>query len=277
MGVWNFLKRVFWLMITAIMVLILVSLIPLSFKERIESDESDEVIPSLSSSLINDESSQTYFNISIKMNVSQISESLSQLNVLVQQGSGTVMSSSLVAIDQMLESYMGSCILEMESTEVEEFLQQVELIGQITQMETYTNSEVLVTEDIDSWLSNLSMQQSKYQTLLSEAETVSEIIKIEEELARVQVEMDKWSALKAQDDVARNKVTIIFELKEQEIQDDSRWGVMIQNELSVQLKRISQVTRWLLVKLIGLVPYVVILFVVILIMRCLFRGRKRKR
>ena len=277
MGVWNFLKRVFWLMITAIAVLILVSLIPLSFKERIESDESDEVIPSLSSSLINDESSQTYFNISIKMNVSQISESLSQLNVLVQQGSGTVMSSSLVAIDQMLESYMGSCILEMESTEVEEFLQQVELIGQITQMETYTNSEVLVTEDIDSWLSNLSMQQSKYQTLLSEAETVSEIIKIEEELARVQVEMDKWSALKAQDDVARNKVTIIFELKEQEIQDDSRWGVMIQNELSVQLNRISQVTRWLLVKLIGLVPYVVILFVVILIMRCLFRGRKRKR
>ena len=159
-------------MITAIAVLILVSLIPLSFKERIESDESDEVIPSLSSSLINDESSQTYFNISIKMNVSQISESLSQLNVLVQQGSGTVMSSSLVAIDQMLESYMGSCILEIESTEVEEFLQQVELIGQITQMETYTNSEVLVTEDIDSWLSNLSMQQSKYQTLLLEAETV---------------------------------------------------------------------------------------------------------
>ena len=277
MGVWNFLKRVFGLMITAIAVLILVSLIPLSFKERIESDESDEVIPSLSSSLINDESSQTYFNISIKMNVSQISESLSQLNVLVQQASGTVMSSNLVAVDETLESYMGSCILEIESTEVEEFLQQVELIGQITQMETYTNSEVLVTEDIESWLSNLSMQQFKYQTLLSEAETVSEIIKIEEELARVRVEMDKWSALKAQDDVARNKVTIIFELKEQEIQDDSRWGVMIQNELSVQLNRITHVTRWLLVKLIGLVPYVVILFVVILIMRCLFRGRKRKR
>ncbi|WP_343287899.1 DUF4349 domain-containing protein [Turicibacter bilis] len=277
MGVWNFLKRIFWLMITAIAVLILVSLIPLLFKERIESDESDEVIPSLSSSLINDESSQTYFNISIKMNVSQISESLSQLNVLVQQASGTVMSSNLVAIDEMLESYMGSCILEIESTGVEEFLQQVELIGQITQMETYTNSEVLVTEDIESWLSNLSMQQSKYQTLLSEAETVSEIIKIEEELARVRVEMDKWSALKAQDDVARNKVTIIFELKEQEIQDDSRWGVMIQNELSVQLNRITHVTRWLIVKLMGLVPYVVILFMVILIMRCLFRGRKRKR
>ena len=148
-------------MIIAISVLIFVSLIPLLFKERIESEESDEVIPSLSLSLINDESSRTYFNILIEMNVSKISESLSQLNVLVQQGSGTVMSSSLVAIDQMLESYMGSCILEIESTEVEEFLQQVELIWQITQMETYTQSEVLVTEDIDSWLSNLSMQQSK--------------------------------------------------------------------------------------------------------------------
>ena len=263
-------------MIIAISVLIFVSLIPLLFKERIESEESDEVIPSLSLSLINDESSRTYFNILIEMNVSKISESLSQLNVLVQQASGTVMSSSLVAIDQMLESYMGSCILEMESTEVESFLQQVQLIGQFTQMETYTNGEVLVTEDIDSWLSNLSMQQSKYQTLLLEAETVSDIIKLEEELARVQVEMDKWSALKAQDEVARNKVTIVFELKEGEIYDDSRWGVMIQNELSVQLNRIIQVTRWLVVKLLGLVPYGVILFVLILIMRCLFKGRKRK-
>ena len=120
------------------------------------------------------------------------------------------------------------------------------------------------------------MQQSKYQTLLLEAETVSDIIKLEEELARVQVEMDKWSALKAQDEVARNKVTIVFELKEGEIYDDSRWGVMIQNELSVQLNRIIQVTQWLVVKLLGLVPYGVILFVLILIMRCLFKGRKRK-
>ena len=263
-------------MIIAISVLIFVSLIPLLFKERIESEESDEVIPSLSLSLINDESSRTYFNILIEMNVSKISESLSQLNVWVQQASGTVVASHLVGIDETLKSYTGACVLEMESTEVESFLQQVQLIGQFTQMETYTNGEVLVTEDIDSWLSNLSMQQSKYQTLLLEAETVSDIIKLEEELARVQVEMDKWSALKAQDEVARNKVTIVFELKEGEIYDDSRWGVMIQNELSVQLNRIIQVTRWLVVKLLGLVPYGVILFVLILIMRCLFKGRKRK-
>ncbi|MFR3994881.1 MAG: DUF4349 domain-containing protein [Turicibacter sp.] len=276
MGIWKFFKRVFGLMIIAISVLIFVSLIPLLFKERIESEESDEVIPSLSLSLINDESSRTYFNILIEMNVSKISESLSQLNVWVQQASGTVVSSHLVAIDETLKSYTGACVLEMESTEVESFLQQVQLIGQFTQMETYTNGEVLVTEDIDSWLSNLSMQQSKYQTLLLEAETVSDIIKLEEELARVQVEMDKWSVLKAQDEVARNKVTIVFELKEGEIYDDSRWGVMIQNELSVQLNRIIQVTRWLVVKLLRLVPYGVILFVLILIMRCLFKGRKRK-
>ena len=77
MGIWKFFKRVFGLMIIAISVLIFVSLIPLLFKERIESEESDEVIPSLSLSLINDESSRTYFNILIEMNVSKISESLS--------------------------------------------------------------------------------------------------------------------------------------------------------------------------------------------------------
>ena len=55
-------------MIIAISVLIFVSLIPLLFKERIESEESDEVIPSLSLSLINDESSRTYFNILIENN-----------------------------------------------------------------------------------------------------------------------------------------------------------------------------------------------------------------
>lgn len=264
-------------MMTSIVILIIVSLIPLSFRERIVSEESDEVIPSLSLSFMQDEASRTYFNVSVKMTVSKISESLSQLNVLVQQASGTVISSQLVAVDETFRSYTGACILEIESTEVEEFLQQVQLIGQFTQMETYTNSEVLVTEDVGSWLSNLSMQQSKYQTLLSEAESVSEIIKMEEELARVQVEIDKWSALKAQDEVARNKVTIIFDLEEGLIQDDSTWGMMIENELSVQLNWISKGVRWGLVKLIGLVPYFIIGFIIILIVRCLFRGGKRKR
>lgn len=263
-------------MMTAILVLIVVSLIPLSFYEKIESEESDEVIPSLSLSLLTNETTNTYFNMSIKMNVSEVSESLSQLNVLVQQASGIVMSSQLVAMDEVLSSYTGSFILEIESTKVEEFLQQVQLMGEFIQLETYTNSEVLVTEDVESWLSNLSLQQSKYQTLLSEAQTVSDIIKLEEELSRIQVEMDKWSALKAQDEVARNKVTISFELKEGAIQQNSRWKLMIQSELLDQVNRISKAIGWLVVKVIGLIPYAMILFVLIFMVRLMFRRRKRK-
>ncbi len=264
-------------MMTAIVVLIIVSLIPLSFKSEIQNDESDEVIPSLSLPLMNEQMSNTYFNVHVEMNVSTMDEAFEQLNVLVQQASGTVMSYHLSAVDETLGSYSGSYTLEVEANAMEEFLAQSRLIGQVTRMETYTNSEVLVTEDVDSWLSNLKMQQSKYQTLLSEAVTISEIVKLEEELARIGVEIDKWSALKTQDELARNQVTITFVLTEGGTQSDETWSVMIQSELSVQLTRISEVAKSGLVKLIGLTPHCLILLVLVIMIRILFIGRKRKR
>ena len=65
MGIGNVIKRIFGWMITAIIVLIVVSLIPLSFTNA--NQESDEDIPSLSLPLMEDTMSNTYFNIEIEL------------------------------------------------------------------------------------------------------------------------------------------------------------------------------------------------------------------
>lgn len=275
MGIGNVIKRIFGWMITAIIVLIVASLIPLSFTDA--NQESDEEIPSLSLPLLEDTTSNTYFNIEIEMNVLSISESLEKLTRLVQEKSGIMLSSSLSTITESSKSYIGSCTIELDAVVVEQFLSEVQSIGQITQMNTYTNSEVLVTEDVESWLSNLKMQQSKYQTLLSESTTVSETIKLEEELARIQTEIDKWSALKNKSERAETKVTLTFQLKENSQQVMSEWSFMIKDELSIQLNRISRGAKWLIVKLIGLTPYLLIIGFLAIAGRFFFRRRRRRR
>lgn len=275
MRIGNVIKQMFLWMITAIIVLIVVSLIPLSFTNA--NQESDEDIPSLSLPLMEDTMSNTYFNIEIELSVLTLSESLQKLTYLVQEASGTILSSNLSTISDSSKSHIGSCSIELDAVVVEQFLSEVHSIGQITQMSTYTNSDVLVTEDVESWLSNLKMQQSKYQSLLSESKTVSETIKLEEELARIQTEIDKWSALENKSERAQTKVTLTFQLKEDSQQVMSDWSFMIEDELSIQLNRISRGAKWLIVKLIGLTPYLLIIGFLTIAGRLFFRRRRRKR
>ena len=61
----------------------MVSLVPVSFfEEEVQNEESDEVIPSLSLPLETNKQSNTYFNVLIEMDVSDLSESIKELNIL---------------------------------------------------------------------------------------------------------------------------------------------------------------------------------------------------
>ena len=265
-------------MLFAIVLLIIVSLVPVSFfEEEVQNEESDEVIPSLSLPLETTNQSNTYFNLLIEMDVSDLSESIKELNHLVQEGSGTVIASSFSSPDSSLEGHTGSFIVEIDTQIVEQFLSDVKGLGKLQNLETYTNDEVLVIEDTQSWIENLTLQESKYQTLLSEETTISEIMKIEEELARIQSEIDKWSSLQAQDELARNKVTVHFNLDEQKSQEVIGWSEMIKSELSLQLDRMGKYAQWILVKLIGLTPYFLVFGILVGSVRLLFRRKKRRR
>lgn len=256
----------------------MVSLVPVSFfEEEVQNEESDEVIPSLSLPLETNKQSNTYFNLFIEMNVSDLSESIKELNYLVQEQSGIVVASSFSLPNSSEERNIASFTVEMDIQVVEQFLSDVKGIGKLQSLETYTNDEVLVMEDTQSWIENLTLQESKYQTLLSEETIISEIIKIEEELARIQSEIDKWESIQAQDEVARNKVTVHFSLNQQKSQQVTEWSEMIKSELGLRLNQMGQYAKWLVVKLIGLTPYFLFLGIVVGSIRLLFRRKKRGR
>lgn len=264
-------------MLFAIALLIIISLVPVSFfEEDVQNEESDVVIPSLSLPLEITAQSNTYFNLLIEMTVLDLSKSIEQLNQLVQEQSGIVISSSFSSFDSALGSKIASFIVEIDTQNVEQFLRDVKGLGELQNLETYTNDEVLVTQDTQGWIENLTLQEAKYQMLLSEETTISEIIKIEEELARIQTEIDKWESLQEQDEVARNKVTLHFSLNEQISEQVTGWSEMIKMELSLQLNRIEEYVQWMVVKLIGVTPYFLVLGIVVSSVRLLFRRKKRK-
>ncbi|MDO5348161.1 MAG: hypothetical protein Q4F14_06405, partial [Bacillota bacterium] len=68
-----------------------------------------------------------------------------------------------------------------------------------------------------------------------------------------------------------------FQLKENSQQVMSEWSFMIKDELSIQLNRISRGAKWLIVKLIGLTPYLLIIGFLAIAGRFFFRRRRRRR
>ena len=109
--------------------------------------------------------------------------------------------------------------------------------------------------------------------LLKEKTDLDQLLMIEKELSRIRGELDDWQNLKRQSQMAIQMATI--HLKVTLISHDDSWRGLITEELMIQMNRISQVSKQLVVKLIGFVPYLLIVAVLVAIGYGLFKRRKR--
>ena len=131
---------------------------------------------------------------------------------------------------------------------------------------------MLLVEGIDSWIKNLSIQEKRYQELLSEAYELEEILAIETELSRVRTELDEWQSLKEKRDMV--KVTISFYLVKNPA---TSWQEAISEELVMQLGQMASYSKILVIKLIGCLPYFVVVLFVVILARLIFKRSKRRR
>lgn len=153
-----------------------------------------------------------------------------------------------------------------------DFLGKVSSSLQVSEIKTYTDTEMLLVEGIDSWIKNLSIQEKRYQELLSEAYELEEILAIETELSRVRTELDEWQSLKEKRDMV--KVTISFYLVKNPA---TSWQEAISEELVMQLGQMASYSKILVIKLIGCLPYFVVVLFVVILARLIFKRSKRRR
>ena len=95
---------------------------------------------------------------------------------------------------------------------------------------------------------------------------------IETELSRVRTELDEWQSLKEKRDMV--KVTISFYLVKNPA---TSWQEAISEELVMQLGQMASYSKMLVIKLIGCLPYFVVVLFVVILARLIFKRSKRRR
>ena len=270
MDIWTAIKKGMIFIILSIFILMLVSLIPTQLLTRTE-----EVSTQNPSTLLQTDATEqykTYQNVEVNVSVVDLDESLTLLQTLIDEASVNLVSSFICSTDTPSRNPVARFTIAVSHASMTDFLGKVSSSLQVSEIKTYTDTEMLLVEGIDSWIKNLSIQEKRYQELLSEAYELEEILAIETELSRVRTELDEWQSLKEKRDMV--KVTISFYLVKNPA---TSWQEAISEELVMQLGQMASYSKILVIKLIGCLPYFVVVLFVVILARLIFKRSKRRR
>lgn len=255
----------------AIFILIILSVLPIHLLERTE-----EVQDQSSTVLLTDEiktSSKTYWNTQIILILSNAELELASIQSLLTQKSINLIDLYMSIPEEDAEGLIGMLTLEVPLESMDDFLSNLQSIGKFDSIQTYTNNKVLISQDTESWIENLTIQEKRYQELMKERTDLNDIISIEKELGRIRVELDNWNVLKQQSEQANQINTIKLQIKQ--IVPEESWKELIQKEVLFHCNQISMVFKSIVTKLIGLVPYLLTGVVMLLIGGGIFKQYKR--
>lgn len=261
-------KKIIVFMVISIFILLVISLVPIMFVDHVEeiSTQSTEVY--LQTDVVSE--SHTHQNVEVIVEVNQLDEGLIWLQQLISEPSFSLISSFISFSDIISNQPSAIFKIEVEKESISDFLSNMSLNMQVKEVKTYTDNETPRGERVDSWINNLSLQEQRYLELISEASELEDIIAIEKELSSIQAELEYWYLLQEQ----QNKiaVTISFYLSSDSI---SLWQSGIMNELMAQFNQITTCARVIVIKMIGCLPYLVLLITAIVLLRLVFKRHKR--
>lgn len=270
MDVWTVIKKGMIFIILSIFILMLVSLIPTQILNKTEEVSTQN--PDVTLQTDATKQHKTYQNAEVDVSVVELEESLTLLQTLIDEASANLVASFISSTEGISSNAAAKFTIEVPLASMTDFLGKVSSSLQVSEIRTYTDNEMLLVEGIDSWIKNLSIQEQRYQELLSEAYELEEILAIETELSRVRTDLDEWQSLKQKRDTVT--VTISFYLVKSPA---TSWWKAISDELVMQLGRMTSYSKVLVIKLIGCLPYLAVVFVVASLARLIFKRGKRRR
>jgi len=103
--------------------------------------------------------------------------------------------------------------IKIPSEKLDSFINEVSNLGKVTYKSTSSRDVTEQIIDIDARIKNLIALRARYRELLNKANTVEEMISIEKELAKIQIEIDSIEGRKRSlvDQVAMSSVNLTLE------------------------------------------------------------------
>lgn len=173
-------------------------------------------------------------------------------------------------------------VIRLPADQLDSFLLQVESVSNVVSAVEDATDVTLQYAATESRLAVLRTEEARLMTFLSEAETVTELLEIEERLTDVQSEIESITTQLNTYDNLIDYGTITLDITEVEVytvveEDDPTMWQQISERFCDSIQFLMSAGRGLIVFLLGSSPYLILLAVIITVIVLVSRPKKRKK
>lgn len=213
-------------------------------------------------------------------------DTIERLSQLVKEYGGWVESSSVSGTDyysQARGSFSGrsaSYTLRIPSGKFQTLMNTLSELGNIPYTHTYTENVTAQYYDTDARLTAYTAQEERLLEMMESAETVSDIIAIEERLTELRYQIESLQSTLNNWDRRVSYSTVyldIQEVREYSPEAEISFGQELWLSLKNGFRSTGNFFKNLLISLVGFLPVLVILAVLVLILVPVIRKQRAKR
>ena len=226
------------------------------------------------------------YSSDVTVETTDFETSISALTALVEEYDGWIQSSSVNGADYYSSARGYSAnrsahyTLRIPSSKFSQLMGSLSTLGNVPYSHTYTENVTSQYYDVQARLTAYTTQEARLLEMMELAETVSDVIIIEEKLTELRYEIESLqSALNNWDRrVSYSTVNVsIEEVREYTPEAEMSYGEELLRSFVDGLKDVGRFFKNALVNLVGLLPTLVVLAVVFVIFRPVFRKLRVKR
>jgi len=191
----------------------------------------------------------------LSLQVPDVRKTAESVREIASSVDGAIQSSSVSAGRE--DRYTGVVTVRVPSAKFEEILKAIQSLGKVITSSVTAQDVTEEYVDLDAQKTALTNQLSQYNRILGQAVNVSEILEVQREIERIQVELDRITGKMKYLDNRVAFSTLTIRLSEPESAVPST-GYSISSVISEAISGFTETVVWLVVLIMTLLPVIIL-------------------
>lgn len=191
----------------------------------------------------------------LSLQVSDVRKTADSIKEIVTKSEGVVQSSSVSAGRE--DKYTGVVTVRVPSSKFDKTLNEIQILGKVTTSSVTAQDVTEEYVDLDAQKNALTNQLSQYNRILGQAVNVSEILEVQREIERIQVELDRITGkMKYLDNrITFSTITVLLSEPASVVPSP---GYSITSVISQAIGGFADTVVWLVIMIMTLLPVIII-------------------
>ncbi|HNX14270.1 MAG TPA: DUF4349 domain-containing protein [Oscillospiraceae bacterium] len=221
------------------------------------------------------------YNVAITMETLKYEETLPAIKARCAAANGYIEGASEVGVNLNSTGKRSAALtMRIPASNLDAFLNDVTLMGNVISNTKSTQDITGSYYDTEAHLKTLRVQEERYLALLEKADSMEDILTIENALSNVRYQIESLTGTLQRYDSQVEYSTVTISLREvgetTQPEPETFWQ-RIGNAFTVSVKAIWKFAKWCVVALVAILPFLVIIALIIVMIILLVHRRKVKR